>query len=582
MLLRTLYIGKIVKDKDIRGGKTALKIAIGQLNPTVGDIVGNVNKIEKMVLSAVKEGARLIIFPELSVTGYPPRDLLLYEAFTEKVLEKVHEFILPLSEDINIILGLPQKEENCHRYYNSALHIYQKKIVSAHNKTLLPNYDVFDESRYFIPAKERTTASIDGKTAAVTVCEDIWNDKDYFERLNYADDPVAELYGNAPDFLINISASPYHLGKASERASMLSSLAKKYRLPLIYVNQTGGNDELVFDGSSMVFSGGGELIFKAEPFTEGLFFVEPELSLKKNYSQITEGEDNNLKRAFDFGEDAAWVHDALSLGLRDYLGKSGFSKVAIGLSGGIDSAVVAALAVNALGAQNVCGVMMPSRYSSSHSVEDSEELAHNLGIEARLIHIEGPFKELIGLLNPGKEAVCDLAEENLQARIRGNILMFISNREGKMILPTGNKSELAVGYCTLYGDMCGGIGVLADLPKQEVYKLARYINQRAGVSIIPESIIEKAPSAELRPDQKDEDSLPPYNILDEILDCYIVKNMHLQEIVNCGFNKETVKDIISLVDKSEYKRSQAAPGLRITTRAFGSGRRMPLAKGRFY
>ncbi len=572
-----------------------MKIAIAQLNPTVGDLDNNIAKIKKMVQKAVAEKAELIIFPELAVTGYPPRDLLIYKAFIEFVTEKFTAEILPLSEKINIIAGLPQKEEGGHRLFNSALHLHQKQIVSVHHKTLLPNYDVFDESRYFIPAPRCIHALIGGKKTAVTICEDIWNDKDFFARRNYNEDPLAELCRTEPSLLINISASPYHLGKAAERAVMLSALAKKYRLPLIYVNQVGGNDELIFDGSSMVFSSGGELLFRAEPFSESLNLVDlatKDLAVEKQGGAglssmrndsfcVCSKERDEAHRLFDFDEDAAWVHEALSLGLRDYLSKSGFRKVALGLSGGIDSAVVAAVAASALGAENVCGIMMPSRYSSRHSVDDSEELARNLGIEARLISVEDAFISYIDMLNPEKEARYDLAEENLQARIRGNILMFISNREKRMILPTGNKSELAVGYCTLYGDMCGGIGILSDLPKQEVYRLARYINEKAGRSIIPESIIQKAPSAELRPDQRDEDSLPPYHILDEILELYIVRNLHTEEIVSHGFSREIVKEVISLVDISEYKRAQSAPGLRITTRAFGSGRRMPLAKGRF-
>ncbi len=550
-----------------------MKVAVAQINPTIGDLQGNTQKIIGMIKEAGHNGANLIVFPELALTGYPPRDLLLYEDYIKRVKRIVHEEIMPVTGGLSVLLGVPWKEPGDYRLFNSALLLKDGELSSLHNKTLLPNYDVFDESRYFTPATGLTLAELNGKKVAVTICEDIWNDKDFFERRNYSQDPVEELFQNGAEMLINLSASPYHIGKARLRANMLCALARKYQSEVIYVNQVGGNDELIFDGSSMFCSADGELLYRAQQFKEELFYVnagsnEPSTGVKKQDDPLI------------VEEDMDWVFSALSLGLSDYMAKSGFHKVVLGLSGGIDSAVVAALAADALGPENVCGVMMPSRYSSEHSVKDSEELAQNLGIETRFIPIKEPFDLFINLLNNKENTSVDLAEENLQARIRASILMFISNREGWMVLPTGNKSELAVGYCTLYGDMSGGLGILADLPKMSVYRLAEYINRKAEKPVIPRSIIEKAPSAELRPDQKDQDSLPPYEILDRILQHYIEENKHIDEIVAMGFEEKTVKDVIKKTDRSEYKRFQAAPGLRITTRAFGSGRRMPLARGR--
>lgn len=561
-----------------------MKIAVAQLNPTIGHLQGNAEKIAQCIRRAREDNADLVIFPELAVTGYPPRDLLLYDAFLEQAEKIIHEEILPLTKGITVILGTPwrEKEQKESGVYNAALVLGEGKIISRHYKTLLPNYDVFDECRYFVPAKENNPVTIKGMKIAVTICEDIWNDKDYFKRRFYPQDPLEVLSHKNPGLLINISASPYSLGKAGERGKMLRALAEKYQVPIFYVNQVGGNDELIFDGSSVVCSESGKNIYQAEPFQEALFYCQTE---SMNITPVEAGNDPPGSFAVpDFlqVEDVNWVYAALQRGLVDYMTKTGFKKVVIGLSGGIDSAVIAALAVEALGPDKVLGVMMPSRYSSEHSISDSRKLADNLQMEALLIPIEGPFKQFLDNLNEKGKPVMDLAEENLQARIRGNILMFISNRDSRMVLTTGNKSELAVGYCTLYGDMCGGLAVLADVPKQMVYRLAVYINTLAGKELIPESIIIKPPSAELRPDQLDQDSLPPYEVLDQLLYHYIEENKHIDEIVAMGFERELVENIVAKIDRSEYKRFQAAPVLRITTKAFGSGRRIPLAKEFFH
>jgi len=561
-----------------------MKIAVAQLNPTIGHLQGNSEKIQRFIRKARGDNVDLIIFPELAITGYPPRDLLLYNAFLDQVEKIIYEDIIPLTEGITVLLGAPwrEKDRGESSLYNAALVLKDRNIISRHDKTLLPNYDVFDERRYFTPATMRNPVTVNGVKIAVTICEDIWNDKDYWERRLYPDDPLEELFRQEAELLINISASPYHLGKAGEREKMLRALAGKYKVPLFYVNQVGGNDELLFDGSSVACSGSGDLYYQAEPFQEALFYCETE-----NFKITPVRVEDNSSRFLgvpDFlqAEDVNWVYGALQRGLADYLRKTGFERVVLGLSGGIDSAVTAALAVAVLGPDKVLGVMMPSRYSSDHSIADSRRLADNLQMENLLIPIEGPFQQFIESLNEKGKPAMDLAEENLQARIRGNILMFISNRDNRMVLTTGNKSEMAVGYCTLYGDMCGGLAVLADVPKQMVYRLAGYMNSLAGKELIPESVITKPPSAELRPDQLDQDSLPPYEILDQLLHYYVEENKHIEEIVAMGYERELVESIVTKIDRAEYKRFQAAPVLRITTKAFGSGRRIPLARGFFH
>ncbi|MGF7396648.1 NAD+ synthase [Thermoanaerobacterium thermosaccharolyticum] len=541
-----------------------MKIALAQLNPTVGDIKNNCEKIIMYIKEAKKANMDLIVFPELSIIGYPPKDLLYNPDFLETSYSALNELILPETNDIGVIVGIATKDkEKDYMLHNSALLLYNGKIIGQADKTLLPNYDVFDEQRYFEPAKSRTCFDFKGMRLAVNICEDIWNDKDFWERPRYDIDVLEEQYKLNPDIFINISASPYNLGKQELRTKMVKQISKKYKLPLIYVNQVGGNDELIFDGNSFAINSNGDRVVNLRSFSEDIAFVD------------TENLDE-LKPLQEIKEDISWVHDALILGLRDYFRKTGFKKAVVGLSGGIDSAVTCALAVKALGRENVLGVSMPSRYSSEGSKDDARDLAQNLGIQYRVIPIEDVFKSYISIFNKDGNVLGDLAEENLQARIRGNYLMFISNREGYMVLTTGNKSEIAVGYCTLYGDMSGGLAVISDVPKTMVYELAKYINR--DKIIIPLSTIEKAPSAELRPNQKDTDSLPPYEILDDILKSYIEDDKSISEIIADGYHEDLVRDVIRKVNNAEYKRKQAAPGLKVTTKAFGVGRRMPIAQ----
>ncbi|MGO0123097.1 NAD+ synthase [Desulfothermobacter acidiphilus] len=537
-----------------------MKLALVQLNPTVGDVKGNTRKILKGVARAKASQAEFVIFPELVLVGYPPRDLLYREEMLVAVERALAEEIALASQGIGILVGAPIREGD--KLFNAALLFAEGKLVGRQDKTLLPSYDVFDETRYFKPAARRQSLVFRGEVLGLTVCEDIWNDKDYWQRPIYEVDPVAELNAQGATLLINISASPYHYGKRRLRADMLAYIARKYRRPLVYVNQAGGNDELIFDGSSICLNATGKIIWEGKPFEEDFTVVDITApAVGKDPSEVA--------------EDISDVYSALILGIRDYFRKTGFQKAVVGLSGGIDSSVVAALAAAALGPENVLGVGMPSRYSSPESLRDAEELAHNLGIGWRVIPIEEIFTAYLKTLNPDGLPLIDVAEENIQARIRGNILMFISNREGHLVLSTGNKSELAVGYCTLYGDMSGGLAVLADVPKTMVYELARYINRER--ELIPQSVLLKPPSAELRPNQRDEDSLPPYRVLDPILKAYLEENLPVREIAARGFEQALVEEVIRRVDRAEYKRRQAAPGLRVTSKAFGMGRRMPIA-----
>lgn len=545
-----------------------MRIALAQINPTIGALKDNTEKVISYYKRAAESDADLVVFTELTLCGYPPKDLLFYRSFVDQERTMIVEDILPQTAAAGpgILIGASHSMGN--KLYNAALLLEKGEIKSVHLKTLLPNFDVFDEARYFTRCTERRLELLNGLPTAITICEDIWNDREYFSDPLYDIDPLETLFAQGARLLLNLSASPYHLGKHRVREKMLPFLAKKYNAAIIYLNQVGGNDELVFDGSSLVYNNNGELTYRAAAFQEELFYVETD-DLFRPAAKIFSPE----------SDDISTVMEVLSLGIKDYVTKTGFKKVALGLSGGIDSAVVAALAVEALGPQNVLGIMMPSPYSSKHSVEDATALAANLGIESRLIKIESPFNAFLDLLNEGKEPLQDVAEENLQARVRGNILMHISNREGYLILATGNKSELAVGYSTLYGDMAGGLAAISDLPKMMVYELADHFNNIYGSDVIPDRTIKKAPSAELRPGQKDEDSLPPYHILDPILQYYIEENMSGPDIIAKGFKKETVEKVIQMVDRSEFKRRQAAPGLRITTSSFGLGRRMPIARG---
>jgi NAD+ synthase (glutamine-hydrolysing) len=532
----------------------------------MGDITGNTQKLVDILASGETRDADLLVFPELFVQGYPPRDLLEQGWFIERGTHAI-EAVCAASKrypEKGILFGCAMTRDRPHgkRLANAAVLVGNGSVLFTQDKSLLPTYDVFDESRYFDPALSRTTFDFKGERLGITVCEDAWNDRLLWENPPYDFDPVAELAAQGATLFINLSASPFHLGKERKRLTLMQDHARRHCRPFVLVNQTGGNDELIFDGASMAVDKNGALRLLLPSFSEALRVVDTD-----NFGPQVEPPDR---------DPAQNAYRALVTGVSDYLRKCGFTKALIGLSGGIDSAVTAALAVDALGADNVWGVTMPSRYSSEGSVSDSRALAQNLGIRFSVIPIEGPFGAFLQTLAPVFEGTKpDLAEENIQARIRGSILMALSNKFGHLLLSTGNKSELAVGYCTLYGDMNGGLGVISDLPKTMVYKVAHYINRSA--QIIPQTCITKPPSAELRPDQKDQDTLPPYDILDRIIELSVEEGMSAGEITAQGLDGKTVAWVLAQISRSEYKRRQAAPGLKITPKAFGSGRRFPLA-----
>jgi len=541
-----------------------MKIAICQINTTVGDFDGNVAKVLEALGKAKAADCAIALFPELTLTGYPPRDLLDRLSFfqaAQKALEKVAQ----ASQGILAVVGtILENKETGNPLYNAAVAVKDGRILHTYKKVLLPNYDVFDEARYFAPApKPEPPFTHGGLKVAVTLCEDIWNMEGVFTNRLYAKDPVEELAKAKPDLVLNLSASPFHFAKLSMRQSLLKDVTRKTGAPVLYCNLVGGNDELIFDGCSMVFDAAGNLFQQAKAFEEDLL--------------IFDTENPSLKPAPPLESDTAKIHRALVLGTRDYVRKCGFQKVLIGLSGGIDSALVAAIAVEALGPEAVMGVTMPSPFSSKGSVDDSKALAQNLGIELKTIPITPLFEEALKTLAPPFEGKPkDTTEENLQARLRGLLLMALSNKFGRLVLSTGNKSELSMGYCTLYGDMCGGLAVISDCPKGLVYQLARHVNRQK--EIIPEASLTKAPSAELRPNQTDQDSLPPYDLLDGILRLSIEENQPPEKIVKAGFDAKLVKEILKKVDQNEYKRRQMAPGLKVTTKAFGVGRRVPIAQ----
>jgi NAD+ synthetase len=541
-----------------------MKIALAQLNTTVGDLPGNEAKILAAYKRGVEAGAEMVVCPELSVTGYPPRDLLLKKRFVAQNLE-VLERLAAATGDTGLLVGYVGKrnERPGRELTNSVALLQNGKIVATRAKILLPTYDVFDEDRYFEPATENSPAKWNGQTLGLTICEDIWNDEDFWPNRLYDRNPPVELAKAGAGIIFNISASPWHLGKNKTRYDMLRGIATKTRRPVVFCNQIGGNDELIFDGCSLVFDGNGELLAQGKLFEEDFIVVEL-------------GRANaSLEHVLPCDEEL--VYKALVLGLRDYFMKCGFKAAVLGLSGGIDSAVTACIAVDALGPKNVRGVSLPSQYSSQGSLDDARILAEQLGIQYDVIPIKAAFETTKTQLKPvfnGKPE--DTTEENMQARLRGVILMAMSNKFGSLLLTTGNKSELAVGYCTLYGDMCGGLAVISDVPKTMIYRIAKWINRQK--EIIPLASITKPPSAELRPDQTDQDSLPPYDILDAILDAYVVQGKSSSEIVESGFDEETVRKVIRLIDLNEYKRRQAAPGLKVTSKAFGMGRRIPIAQ----
>jgi len=541
-----------------------VRIALGQINTTIGDFSGNSAKIIDCARRAKGAGADLILFPELSVCGYPPRDLVERPWFVQRNRQAA-EAIASEAEGIAVICGLvtPAKSATGKSVLNSAALLRDGKIAFIQSKRLLPSYDVFDEMRNFAPAERQQLICLGNKQVALTICEDAWNDKHFWDRPLYGVDPVEDLIGAGGQILLNISASPFYLCKRELRLDMLATIAKNYRVPVAFVNQVGGNDSLVFDGSSFALGPEGKVVAQAQSFEEDLVCFDTE-SLNGDIHRQEEGVE-------------ASAYAALVLGTRDYVRKCGFQQVVLGLSGGIDSALTACIAVDALGRENVIGFGMPGPYSSQGSVDDSAALAKNLGIRFETVPIGDIFDSYLKSLKPvfaGRGP--DVTEENIQARIRGSLMMAMSNKLGALVLTTGNKSEIGVGYCTLYGDMCGGLAVISDVPKTLVYRLARYVNARSPV--IPVSTIEKPPSAELRPDQKDSDSLPPYEILDAFLEDYIEDNKSPEAIATeRGYDLALVRKVVHMVDLSEYKRQQAAPGLKISEKAFGFGRRYPIA-----
>jgi NAD+ synthase/NAD+ synthase (glutamine-hydrolysing) len=545
-----------------------MKIALAQTNTTVGDLCGNAQKILSFAQRAAAAGAEVVAFPELTLTGYPPRDLLEKQTFLDRVeqhLEKLAADAAPLG--VNLIVGTVtrRRESSGRPIYNTAAVVQGGHVAFRQHKMLLPSYDVFDETRYFEPAPKQFPLTLDGSTTALTICEDAWNDKQFWERRLYSRDPVEELGQAQPRVLISINASPYHMGKRALRREVFSATARHSRIPIVYVNQVGGNDQLIFDGSSFAMNAQGDVIASAASFEEDLVLVDTE-TLTGDHHET-------------YADECDAAYQALVLGTRDYIRKCSFERVIIGLSGGIDSSLTAAVAVDAVGNENVLGVGMPGPYSSEHSVTDARDMARNLGIRFELIPIRDQYEAFLGVLNPlFPDGAVGVTQENLQSRLRGVTLMALSNKSGALVLTTGNKSELAVGYCTLYGDMCGGLAVISDVPKTLVYSLARVANKRHA-NAIPENVFVKPPSAELRPDQKDTDSLPEYGVLDQILRGYVENNESPQQIADSLHLPVTlVRDIANKVDRNEYKRQQAAPGLKVTTKAFGIGRRFPIAQ----
>ena len=539
-----------------------MNIGILQLNFTVGDFKGNSEKLVSAYERAVREGAELCVGSELGLCGYPPRDLLNRRDFVESHERALREVAKRVGKVPLLIGGIEKTNQKAGRpLYNTAFLVEKGKTRAVARKILLPTYDVFDEDRYFEAGDKVGSARIAGKRVGVTICEDIWNDEDLWPERRYRIDPVRELAKKGMDLLINLSASPWNIGKEKVRYRLLAEVAKREKIPVIQVNQVGGNDELVFDGQSLGVGVKGGLLARGVAFMEDVKVVDIG---GKEQKPIWAGDEEQ-------------VFQALVLGTRDYLQKCGFQEVVLGLSGGIDSALVAVVAAEALGKDKVLGVAMPSRFSSAGSLADAEALAKRLGIRYKEIPIEDTFAAMLRSIAPAREGRSGgLTEENLQSRIRGMTLMAISNDSGRLLLTTGNKSEMAVGYCTLYGDMCGALAVIADVPKTLVYQISRWINRER--EIIPKNSIEKAPSAELRPDQKDQDSLPPYEELDRILESYVVNEGSIQGMVKKGISKALAEEMVRKIDISEYKRRQAAPGLKVTTKAFGVGRRIPLAQ----
>ncbi len=542
-----------------------MKIALCQINTVIGDIQNNKAKIIEGYRRGVKDGVELVIFPELALVGYPPLDLVEKKEFRKAVKQAADE-IASVTAKTGLLFGTITEDNNLigTDIHNSALLCYNGKIQFVQHKTLIPNYDVFDEMRYFDPAKETFIHEFDGEKLGISICEDIWNDADYWYKRRYSTDPVKTLIDKGASLLINISASPYSYGKRKDRQEMLSVLTKHDRIPLAYVCCVGAQTDLIFDGASMCFDSGGNLVCLGKAYQEDYFIFDT----KNKYEPVLDSEGSFEKE----------IHDALIYGIKEYCDKLGFKKLLVGLSGGIDSAIVTYLAVKAMGKENVHVVLMPSEYSSEGSIKDSRKLIGNLNILSEQISIQPVVDKTVEMLADAfKNKPADITEENIQARIRGLYLMAVSNKHNYLLLATGNKSEMAVGYCTLYGDMSGGLAVIADVYKTDVYRIANYINRKD--EIIPKEIIEKAPSAELRIGQRDQDTLPDYELLDKILRMYLEENKEQKEIAEITGDEKTVKEVLRLVDLNEFKRKQAAPALRVSKKAFGYGRRYPIVQG---
>lgn len=543
-----------------------MKITLAQLNPTIGDFACNLHKIENSYKKAHRDKSDIMVLSELFLTGYPPRDLLNRQDFIREA-ENALDALLKITKNYPntaILFGtiLPTKKKSGNGLYNSAVLVQNGAILFEQHKTLLPNYDVFDEARYFDTSPQIEPFEFKSERLGITICEDAWNDPQLFPLKIYSQNPVEILAKKGATIFFNLSASPYHLDKEKIRYQLVLNHAKKLQKPFILVNQIGGNDELIFDGNSIALDDQGNLFSQLPPFKENMTTID--LYLPKKKKTVT------------FSERMESVYQALLLGISDYIKKCSFEKVLLGLSGGIDSALTCVLAADAIGPDNVMAVAMPSPYSSKESVEDAKLLAKNLGVDLLIIPITSVYKSYLNLLQKHfRNNSPDITEENIQARIRGNILMALSNKFGYLTLSTGNKSELSVGYCTLYGDMSGGLGVIADVPKTMVYELARYCNRNR--ERIPRRILEKQPSAELKPDQKDQDTLPPYEVLDRILELYLDKGFSKQDVLKEGIDEKTIDWVIKAIGRTEYKRRQSAPGLKVTTKAFGIGRRMPIA-----
>ncbi len=541
-----------------------MKVEIGQINPKIGDFSGNAEKILNFIYKAHKDGAEAIVFPEMCICGYPPMDLLDHESFVNANLKTLRRIQLNAPREIGVLVGYVDRNRSGSGkpLLNAVSLIENGEILLTQTKSLLPTYDVFDEARYFEPAAGRQVIEYRGERIGIAICEDLWWEAEQRSALRYPVDPVKDLLDQGATLIFAPSASPFHCGKLDIRLSLLKSIGTSSGVPVVYVNMVGGNDSLIFDGRSLVTSERGQLCFLGTGFEEQLALIDTknpgaEIALEvEKYQEIEQ---------------------ALVLGIRDYLGKCGFKRVHVGLSGGIDSGVVAALAVEAVGAENVTVFALPSRYSSQGSLDDAEALAANLGLKLQSLSIERIFEASLQSLDPVfQDQSADTTEENLQARIRGLLLMAYANKFHSLLLTTGNKSELAAGYCTLYGDMCGVLAVIGDLFKTEVYALARFLNRQA--TVIPESVLGKAPSAELRPNQTDQDTLPPYELLDQILELYLLENKTCQQIKDLGYDSGLVNDVLSMVGKAEFKRRQAPPVLKVSARAFGTGRRIPIAR----